>query len=251
VTSGDRAFFAFVGLILVGLVIYYGPERVAPLASVGALLLALWLALRSQAGERPRLNVYSSRIIDAQMDWHEGAIGAVVEVKVINLSRAANAIADVELALVRGDVTWSAPAGDWVKLDETIVRLDMSDGVKWSIREAPARFPLTIPGLEAVRFLVFGVAPGVAPIGTYGLYSADEWRAFGEGRSEWSRFDLHSDALVVDVHGNDYHEPDPEQGEPSTWSDRILSPIVGGVGHVRGLARRIRRAAAAVRRIGR
>jgi hypothetical protein len=228
VTPGDRALLALVAILVVALVFVFGPDRVGQLASAAALLLALWLALRTLAGERPKLRVYSARLVETRVDLVAGVIGALIEVKVINLSRAANAITDAELALVRKGVFWSAPFSDWVKYADGRIQLYEGDSLQWWGEEEPARFPLTLSGLQAIRFVVFGIAPAVGPLSDYGLYTHDEWGAIANGDEDFDEGELDSDIYIMDTFGNTYYQPDPEEGVPSSLIDRVADhpPVV-------------------------
>jgi hypothetical protein len=172
---------------------------VGPIASALSFLLAFWLARRTLAGERPRLRLYASRIVDAQIDLHERGIGALVEVNIVNLSRVPNAVRIAEISLVRGDANAYAPEGDWRRGGDGTIELQLSPNVRWAIHEELARFPLTVGGFEARSFLMFVIAPA-----TEQLFREDEWQAIGAGQMRFLAEDLESNALVVDVHEKAY-----------------------------------------------
>jgi len=216
VSRSDWLAAGLVTLVLVVLVAVDGPAVVGPFAQIGAFLLAFWLALRTLAGERPRLHIYESNILDLQYDLRAAMIGALVEVKLINLARAANAVALTEVVLTRGDVDFRADDGAWYR-ESGVIRLEVGPGLKWSVAAPePTSLPFTIPALEASRLFLFVTVPATFTTRP-GLFGADEWTAIGARPSTFEPRELRSYVYVTDVYGRTYEQKDELAGAEWSW----------------------------------
>jgi hypothetical protein len=219
-SNGDRISLAVVLVLLVGLVLLYGPDRVGHLASAGTLLLALWLALRTLAAERPSIDV-SSRIVELQPDVDAAVLAAIVEVRVINLSRTPNAVREVEISFVREANSVSAPASEWRRVADDAVLVVATEDLSWTITEEPARFPIVVAGLSATRFIMFCVAPATPLLpGGVGLFSEEEWATSDPEHLLSPEIDSH--ALLIDLQARTWWEEPPEGStQPVSLSERV------------------------------